>query len=83
MNLLRLILVILLLSLAGISSADRRFVVGFAQDTLANDWCKVQVQAVLAQHPNITLIRRTANFLRADALRAVSPALAASLEPIF
>lgn len=67
MNLWRLVLVILLLSLAGISSAapdadfrsERRFVVGFAQDTLANDWRKVQVQevqAVLAQHPNIEFI---------------------------
>ncbi|MBE0505480.1 MAG: substrate-binding domain-containing protein [Marinospirillum sp.] len=59
MSVLRLALVMLMLVVAGISSAEPRFVVGFAQDTLANDWRKVQVQevqAVLAQHPNIQFI---------------------------
>ncbi|MBE0508667.1 MAG: LacI family transcriptional regulator, partial [Marinospirillum sp.] len=55
----RLIVLMLLLWVVNSGAAEPRFVVGFAQDTLANDWRKVQVQevqAVLAQHPNIQFI---------------------------
>lgn len=53
------LIVLLLLCVATNSAAEPRFVVGFAQDTLANDWRTVQVQevqAALAQHPNIHFI---------------------------
>lgn len=55
----RLVVLLVVLWASVGSWAQPRYVVGFAQDTLANDWRKTQVkdvQAVLAGYPNIEFI---------------------------